>query len=222
MSSLQGWSKSEQAFAVKELLRPGCYVNLGIGMPSLVSTLIRAEDEIYLHCENGLTGYRDLEEGAEANRYIIDAASKPVSLIPGASIVAHDISFAIARGGRLDVTILGAYQVDRAGSFANWKTPDSPISGVGGAMDLAVGAKEVIIMMKHLGKNGEPKILKECNYPLTAYGVVNFVVTEYATLEIIDNEIHVLKVAPGISDEQLQKMTEVELNFTSETKREAV
>lgn len=213
MSESRGWSKVEHAQVVRELIRPGSYVNLGIGMPGLISSLINDEDGIYLHCENGLTGYRDLKEGEPSNSHIIDAASKPVALIPGASVVAHDISFAIARSGRLDATVLGAYQVDSEGNFANWKTPDSKIAGVGGAMDLAVGAKEVIIMMKHLGKHGERKILKRCTYPLTARQVVKYVVTEFACLEIKDGSFLVRKLAPGISEQELQDMTEAELAF---------
>ena len=128
-------------------------------------------------------------------------------------MVAHDISFAIARGGRLDATILGAYQVDSEGSFANWKTPESKIAGVGGAMDLAVGAKQVIIMMKHLGKHGETKILERCTYSLTAYKVVKYVVTEFACLEVREGAFFVQRLAPGISEEDLQNMTEAKLKF---------
>ena len=213
MRNLTGWSKIEHAKVVRELIKPGSYVNLGIGMPGLISSLIAEEDGIYLHCENGLIGYRDLRVGEPKNSHIIDAASKPVALIPGASVVAHDISFAIARGGRLDATILGAYQVDSEGSFANWKTPESKIAGVGGAMDLAVGAKQVIIMMKHLGKHGEPKILERCTYSLTAYKVVKYVVTEFACLEVREGAFFVQRLAPGISEEDLQNMTEAKLKF---------
>lgn len=213
MSDLTGWSKIEHAKVVRQLIKPGSYVNLGIGMPGLISSLITDEDGIYLHCENGLTGYRDLREGETKNSHIIDAASKPVALIPGASVVAHDISFAIARGGRLDATILGAYQVDSEGSFANWKTPESKIAGVGGAMDLAVGAKEVIIMMKHRGKHGEPKILERCTYPLTAQKVVKYVVTEFACLEVREGAFFVQQLAPGINKEDLQSITEAKLKF---------
>jgi 3-oxoacid CoA-transferase B subunit len=217
MSGMIGWDKQSHAREVLALLKPQSYVNLGIGMPGLISSLIGDHDEIYLHCENGITGYRDLREGELPNTHIIDAASKPVGLIPGASVVAHDLSFAIARGGRLDATVLGAYQVDSEGNFANWKTPGSPIAGVGGAMDLAVGAKEVIIMMKHLGKNGERKILHRCSFPLTAHQVVDYIVTEFASMRLVDRKLEILNLAPGVTRESLQEITEPELIFAPAT-----
>lgn len=219
MSTPVGWNKIDQARAALELITWSSYVNLGIGMPGLISSLISDDDDIYLHCENGITGYRALRENEISHSHIIDAASKPVGLIPGASVTAHDVSFAIARGGRLDFTVLGAYQVDKHGDFANWKTPKSLISGVGGAMDLAVGAKEVIVMMKHLDKSGQKKILEECTYPLTARGVVDYVVTEFASIQIIAGKLYVLRIAPGISHAELQEITEPELIFTDLTEQ---
>lgn len=213
MSPSIGWDKFEQARKVITLLAPWSYVNLGIGMPGLVAEQIDENSEIYLHCENGIIGYRGLYPEEPLDTDVIDAASKPVGLIRGASVVAHDLSFAIARGGRLDTAVLGAFQVSQFGDLANWKSPNAAIAGVGGAMDLAVGAKQVIAMMKHVDKTGEPKIVKSCTYPLTAKNVVDYIVTEFAVIAISEEGLVVEEMAEGITEEFLESVTGAPLKF---------
>lgn len=213
MSLAAGWDKYEQARKVIGLLKPGSYVNLGIGMPGLVAEQIDENSEIYLHCENGLIGYRGLYPDEPFDTDVIDAASKPVGLIRGASVVAHDLSFAIARGGRLDTAVLGAFQVSEFGDLANWMSPNAVIAGVGGAMDLAVGAKQVIVMMKHVDKVGEPKIVRSCTYPLTARNVVDYIISEFAVIAISDEGLIVEELAEGVTEEFLESVTAAPLKF---------
>ena len=213
MNLPNGWSKYEQAEKVINYLRPHSYVNLGVGMPGIVAELLDDTKGINFHCENGIVGYRGLNDQEDVDPDIIDAATNPVGLIAGAAIVAHDLSFAIARGGRLDTAVLGAFQVSESGDLANWKSPNALIAGVGGAMDLAVGAKEVIIMMKHLDKNGESKIIKDCTYPITARKVVDYIVTEFAVFAINPNGLVVVDIADGMTEEILATITEAP--FTS-------
>ena len=212
MNLPKGWSKYEQTQRVIKYLRPYSYVNLGVGMPGIVAEMLDDTRNIYFHCENGIIGYRGLEPGEEIDPDIIDAATKPVGLISGASIVAHDLSFAIARGGRLDTAVLGAFQVSELGDLANWKSPNALIAGVGGAMDLAVGAKQIIVMMIHLDKHSQAKIVKKCTYPLTARKVVDYIVTEFTVMAITSKGLTVMEMADDITEEILATITEA--NFT--------
>ena len=206
------WSTKEQAERVASLLPDGGYVNLGIGMPNAVAAAVRPDQGIVFHCENGLIGYRAIDEWEAGDPDIIDALSAPVQLIAGASVVAHDVSFAIARGGRLDVTVLGAFQVSPNGDLANWKAPGARIAGVGGAMDLAVGAKKVIVMMKHVNRDGTHKIVDRCEYPLTAAGVVDVIVTDLAVLSVTPDGLRVDDLAPGVTVDDVQAATGAPLN----------
>jgi len=212
---MKGWSVEEQAARVAALLPDYAYVNLGIGMPGSVAAAVQPEQGIVFHCENGIVGYRALAEGEAPDADVIDAASSPVALIEGAAVVAHDISFAIARGGRLDATVLGAFQVSQHGDFANWKAPGARIAGVGGAMDLAVGARQVIVMMRHVDRDGNPKIVEHCTYPLTAARQVNHIVTEQAVITVTENGLVVGEIAPGITWEELQAVTGAPLSVAS-------
>jgi 3-oxoadipate CoA-transferase, beta subunit len=209
------WNVEQQAARVAELLPQGGYVNLGIGMPGSVAAAVRPEQDIVFHCENGLIGYRSLEPGEAEDPDIIDALSDPVALIDGAAVVAHDVSFAIARGGRLDATVLGAFQVSANGDLANWKVPGAGIAGVGGAMDLAVGAKRVIVMMRHTDRNGRPKIVESCDYPLTAAGVVDYIVTELAVIEVSGDGLAVRELADGVAFADVRERTAVPLRDLS-------
>jgi len=209
----EGWSKHQQAERVIKYLRPYSYVNLGVGMPGIIAELSEGTRNIYFHCENGILGYRGLEAEEEVDLDIIDAATKPVGLIAGAAVVAHDLSFAIARGGRLDTAVLGAFQVSGSGDLANWKSPNAQIAGVGGAMDLAVGAKQIIVMMKHLDKNGQAKIVKNCTYPLTARKVVDYIVTEFSVMSITSKGLTVIEMADGMTKEILATITEASFNL---------
>jgi 3-oxoadipate CoA-transferase beta subunit len=209
----RGWSKFEQAERIASRLAPGSYVNLGIGMPGIVASAVRPEDGIVFHCENGLIGYRQLTDDDEEDPDVIDAGSQPVAMIEGAAVVPHEVSFMIARGPHLDATVLGAYQVSMDGDLANWKTPTSDLAGVGGAMDLATGARNVIVMMRHQDREGNAKILRECTYPLTARRCVTLIVTELAVIAVTDHGLVVEEHAASITPEQLQELTDAPLDF---------
>jgi 3-oxoacid CoA-transferase B subunit len=222
MTDVEGWTKAEQAEHVAKRLPVGGYVNLGIGMPGAVAAAVTDDQGIVFHCENGLIGYRSLLETEPEDPDIIDALSEPVGLITGASVVAHDVSFAIARGGRLDATVLGAFQVSQTGDLANWKTPSARIAGVGGAMDLAVGAKQVIVMMRHRDREGLPKIVEECSYPLTAVGCVSLIVTELAVIAVTPDGLVVEELVEGVTPAELQAITGAPLTFAPTDRRETV
>ncbi|WP_049564058.1 3-oxoacid CoA-transferase subunit B [Streptomyces sp. SBT349] len=209
--SRQGWDVAAQARQVARRLRPGSYVNLGVGMPTAVADQVDPEQRVIFHCENGLIGYRGLTDGEEGDPDVIDAGSRPVALAPGAAIVGHDMSFAIARGGRLDATVLGAYQVSADGDLASWATPEARLSGVGGAMDLALGAQRVIVMMRHRARDGSPKIVRRCSYPLTAPRCVRLVVTELAVLDVLPDGLTVTELAPDVTFEELENATDAPL-----------
>lgn len=215
MTSLGGWTRQDQAKQVAKRLRPGSYVNLGIGMPGLVAAAVEPEQGIVFHCENGLIGYRSLVPGEEPDPDVIDARSDPVALTAGASVVAHDLSFAIIRGGHLDATVLGAFQVSARGDLANWMSTSSRPAGVGGAMDLAVGARQVIVMMRHVDHAGAPKIVDTCSFPLTAVRCVHLVVTELAVIAVTDDGLVVEELAPGVGPDDLVKVTEAPLTFAA-------
>jgi 3-oxoacid CoA-transferase B subunit len=210
---MSGWTKQEQAAAVARYLEPNSVINLGVGMPTLVAAAVPEEANIVFHCEDGLIGYRALEEDEPPDPDIIDAACLPIQLVTGASVVAHDVSFAIARSGRLDVTILGAHQVAANGDLANWSSGRSRIDGVGGAMDLAVGAKTVIVMIKHVDKQGRSKIVERCTLPLTAAGCVDLIVTNLAAIQVTPDGLKVIEIAPGVTPEEIAAATDAPLQF---------
>jgi 3-oxoacid CoA-transferase B subunit len=216
VSDITGWSVAQQAALVASRLPAGSLVNLGIGMPNSVAAAVHSDQDITFHCENGLIGYREREESEVIDPDIIDAASRPVSLISGAAVVGHDTSFAIARGGRLDVTVLGAFQVSAHGDLANWHVPGARVPAIGGAMDLATGAKSVIVMMKHLGRDGSLKIVDECDYPVTAFGCVDLIVSDLAVIRITPEALVVEEIAPGVSPEYLMAHTQPTLTFLNE------
>lgn len=211
-----GWSVPEQATLVASRLGEGSLVNLGIGLPNEVVAYVRPEQGITFHCENGLVGYRERGDFETVDPDIIDAASRPVALISGAAVVGHDSSFAIARGGRLDVTVLGAFQVSASGDLANWHVPGARVPAIGGAMDLAVGAKSVIVMMKHLGRDGSLKIVDHCDYPVTAFSCVDLIVSDFAVIRITPEGLLVEEIAPGVTREYLEAHTQPKLSFLNE------
>ncbi|TDE03126.1 3-oxoacid CoA-transferase subunit B [Jiangella asiatica] len=215
--SRPGWDVPQQARQVARRLPRGGYVNLGIGLPAAVADQIDPDQHVVFHCENGLIGYRGMVGGDDPDPDVIDAGSRQVALIPGAAVVGHDLSFAIARGGRLDATVLGAYQVSADGDLANWTTPAARLSGVGGAMDLALGAKQVIVMMRHRARDGAPKIVQRCSYPLTARRCVGLVVTELAVIEVTADGLAVRQLAPDITFDDLQNATDAPLLAPSAT-----
>ncbi len=173
---------------VAEELKPGSLVNLGIGMPTLVANHVSDDMGILFQSENGMIGIgRDAVTDDNLDVDITNAGGQPVSTVPEVSYFDSSLSFAIIRGGHVDSTVLGALEVDAEGNLANWIIPGKMVPGMGGAMDLVTGAKQVIIAMEHCNKNGEPKILQRCNLPLTAKGQVNLIVTEMAVIEVTEN-----------------------------------
>jgi 3-oxoadipate CoA-transferase beta subunit len=188
-------------------LPDGAYVNLGIGLPTLVADYIPAAREIVFHSENVLLGVGPVPEKGLENPDLVNAGKVPVTLLPGASIFHHNDSFMMIRGGQIDCALLGAFQVNAHGDLANWTTgEDTKPPGVGGAMDLAVGAKAVWVLMEHCTKDGRPRIVERCTFPLTGTRVVKRIYTELAVIEI-NNGLKVIEMAEGVSFEHLQKVT---------------
>jgi 3-oxoacid CoA-transferase B subunit len=189
-------------------LPDGSYVNLGIGLPTLVADHLPPDREVVFHCENGLIGTGPHVQPGQGHPYLIDASSSRIVLKPGAAVVGHDVSFAIARGGHLDATVLGALQVSERGDLANWLVPGRRLGGMGGAMDLAVGARRVYVMMRHVDPQGRPKIVRRCDYPLTAPACVDLIITDLAVIEVTESGLLVRDTAPGVTFEYLQSLTE--------------
>jgi 3-oxoacid CoA-transferase B subunit len=192
--------------AAKEL-KDGDIVNLGIGIPTLVSKYIESKN-IYLHTENGLLGVDDLKSKDDFNPLIVNAGKLPVGEAIGASYFSSADSFAMIRGGHIDVAILGALQVDENGLIANWAIPGENIMGVGGAMDLMSGAKKIIVTTNHTSKNGDSKIVKSCTYPITSIRKVDVIITDLAVFEIRNNALTLIELMPGIQLEEVQSKTE--------------
>lgn len=198
-------------------LKDGFVVNLGIGLPTLIPNYLPEGVKVVLQSENGLLGLGPTPEEGKENRYLVNAGGGYISVVPGGSIFDSSTSFGIIRGGHVDVTILGAMQVDEQGNLANWILPGGKTIGMGGAMDLLVGAKEVILAMEHTAK-GKPKILKRCTLPLTAPHEVDMIVTEMGVMKITPDGIVLSEINPEFTVDQVQQNTEATLIISSDLK----
>ena len=209
---MKRFSREEMAARVARDIPEGAYVNLGIGLPTLVANHLPKDREIILHTENGLLGMGPAPAKGEEDPDLINAGKQPVTILPGASFFHHADSFAMMRGGHLDFCVLGAFQVSASGDLANWHTgaPDA-IPAVGGAMDLAIGARHVYVMMEHLTKGGESKIVPRCTYPLTGVACVSRIFTDLAVIDVTPRGLAVVEIVDGLSFEELQELTGVPL-----------
>lgn len=211
--SLRGWSRDEIAARIARDIPEGAVVNLGIGMPTLVANHLPADREVLLHSENGVLGMGPAPASGEEDWDLINAGKQPVTLLSGGSYFHHADSFALMRGGHLDLCVLGAFQVSADGDLANWHTGAADaIPAVGGAMDLAIGAKRTVVMMEHLTKSGESKLVQTCRYPLTGIGCVRRVYTDLAIIDLRPGKpALVIERAAGLSFEDLQGQTAIQL-----------
>jgi 3-oxoadipate CoA-transferase beta subunit len=209
---MKKWTRDEMAQRVARHIEEGMVVNLGIGLPTLVANHLPAGREVILHSENGVLGMGPAPPPGQEDYDLINAGKQPVTLLPGGSYFHHADSFAMMRGGHLDLCVLGAFQVAGNGDLANWHTgaPDA-IPAVGGAMDLALGAKNTWVMMEHLTKRGESKLVERCAYPLTALRCVKRVITDLAVIDLTADGARVTDIVDGLSFAELQKLTAIGL-----------
>ncbi|GAB1578133.1 3-oxoacid CoA-transferase subunit B [Bordetella petrii] len=212
--NIEKLSRREIARLVAQDIPDGAYVNLGIGIPTLVAGFLPADRDVILHTENGIVGMGPGDPARPLDLDLINASKEAVTLLPGASITDHVVSFAMMRGGHLDLTVLGAFQVSGRGDLANWDTGEpGTIPAVGGAMDLAAGARQVYITMEHTTKQGAPKIVRECSYPLTGAGVVDRIYTDLAIIDVTPAGLVARAMAAGLTLGALQAVTDCPLTL---------
>lgn len=199
------WDQKQMALEVLELIPQGSSLNLGIGLPTLIADFIRPEQQLVIHSENGVLGVGPSPTEAQVSPTLINAGKETITVVPGASFFDSSASFGMIRGGHIDFSILGGMEVDCEGSLANWMIPGKKITGMGGAMDLVNGSKNVIVMMSHYAKDGSSKIVSRCSLPLTGHAVVHTVVTELGVFEFAKDHYKTKKLAPGVSRDQFDQ-----------------
>jgi 3-oxoadipate CoA-transferase beta subunit len=211
-------TKQQLAARVAQDIPDGSYVNLGIGLPTLVADVVPPGREIIYHSENGILGMGPSPAAGTGDPELINAGKQPVTLLPGGAYFHHTDAFVMMRGGHIDITVLGAFQVSEGGDLANWATDDATLPpAVGGAMDLAVGARKVLVMTTHTTRDGRPKLLRSCTYPLTAAGVVDRIYTDLAVIDVTPEGFVVREVVPGLGRAELQARTDAPLHFGTDT-----
>jgi 3-oxoacid CoA-transferase subunit B len=211
------WTRQQMAARAARELQQGFYVNLGIGIPTLVANYIPPDMTVTLQSENGLLGMGPFPLESEVDPDLINAGKETVTLVPGASIFSSAESFAMIRGGHIDLAILGAMQVSERGDLANWMIPGKRVKGMGGAMDLVSGVRRVIVLMEHATANGDAKLMRNCTLPMTGEGVVHRVITDLCVLDVTPTGFEVIELAYGVNPTQVEERTEAPIRFKMPT-----